>query len=123
MSPAQVLCRSKGLVIASTLSDSGRAETRMSPRVADPCAGPGTPSAAPSSPTRPTFRLAYCDHDWKARRNSPCQTAAGMVPRVAFSVEPTPETSVPSGTKLRVMLPASGQGVPNCAGVVRSSSC
>jgi hypothetical protein len=126
MSPARVPPSGPdGVVIASTLPDSGRAAIRMSPNRGSPWLAPSAPSASPLSTTTSTLMLAYWAHVCTARRISASQAAvaaADVLPIMPNRLLPTPSTSVPLGTKLSVRWRASVHGTPKTAGTVRSSS-
>ena len=114
-SPAKVVpVQLNGDAAATSVVEISAAEIRMSPNRASPCTAPGVPSGCPPSATTATLMLALAAHVWNARRISPSHTAGAPAAAIVRNSELGPVgVAVPSGTKLRVMCPASAQGTPN----------
>src|SRR5438128_2120267 len=101
----------------------GRPVRRMSPKRESPWIGPVLPRGCPPSATTPMLILALTAQVCSARNTSISQSLVeAWAPRVWKRALSWPSTLAPSGTRLSVKWPASGQGRPQFASKSRASN-
>src|SRR5262245_19433835 len=93
---------------------------RMSPMPGSPCWKSPWPEVVPLSVTTVKLMLAYWAQVWAALTIAFCQVAAepnlalNLANRLLVTVPPVPyDITVPSGTKLRVIISGWGQAAPD----------